>query len=1424
MIKMNLYRQFIALVLLAGVALPAAAYKYVPPTGTVGMTTAPDTNIGAEGSRAAACSPAIGKEDLQWNNVKARIETGGNMWQNRADSRGSYIVPKPPADSNDPGISSLYAGGLWMGGKSLDQTLKLAAVTFRANGNDFWPGPLTNDGTAEVTPSTCEAYDKFTICLRRDAENHGLYHDLLAAGASQDEIDASFPNGYTQPAYFSDYPAHGNTAAGQDFYLAPFYDADGSTFYEPENGDYPYYDYRRQIDCRSRERRDVVPLFGDQTFYWIFNDKGNIHTESQGQAIGMEIRAQAFAFNTNDEINNMTFLNYVLINQGSQTLTETFFGSWVDPDLGNANDDYVGCDVQRGLGYCYNGDADDEAQSNSQGYGINPPAVGIDFFEGPYQDDDSIANPLSPDIAVDIALDGIPYKGLGIGYGDTLKRNERFGMRRFVYYNRNENPINGEPSAPQHYYNYLRGIWKNGAEMRYGGNGVSGAGVIQGLPCQYMFPGDSDPYNWSTFGTAPPATSIPWTEETANNLPFDRRFIQSAGPFTLAPGDYNNITLGVVWARAFNGDPYESVELLRLADDKAQSLFDNCFEIVSGPDAPDVVVQELDKEVILMLTNDNPLSNNYKERYLEFDPSIPDSLQDGTLLDTVARSYRFEGYMIYQLLNGDVSNSELSDINKARLIAQCDLQNNVTSIINYNRDQTTGLIVPSQMVDGANVGNQHSFRITNDVFALGNNTLINFKTYYFMAIAYGYNNYAPYDIATSTGQDDVFKASRKGAVGEVKKIIAIPHNVRPEDGGTVIRSSYGDGVFLTRIEGKGNGKNDQIITSQSENEMLGFPYTCERLEYLPSNGPVEIKVVDPLRVPAADFELRLDDPIGDFNDVDMKWKLTNLTDGEEFTTISAFSTLNEDLLLNYGMSISWGQYEYRNKDNVTAEHYADFIDGTIEFADISNPWLGGIPDEDGFTEQNWIRAGAVKSEDNTPEEEKIYDDYQDGSPNLPFTDEEANYEKVLNGTWSPYCLAGYTTILTTGEYKNIAAPTSDALHGDLSPIIGLANVSNIAGLNNIDVVFTSDKTKWTRCPVLEMQSIPDLIEEALPSNIIAPDREKMKMRHHLSIDKNGKTVNDPGCNQEEANLNGEWGMGWFPGYVVDVGTGERLNMAYGEDSWLNGENGRDMIWNPSNRFFGAGRQPLFGGQHWIYVFKNLHVEGADEDPDTDGGLDVDEYYVPRYDGGGFLFDKLSAPGLTGGNLKKIFRACTWVGSSLTLTNLLTPEQGLVPNQARVRLRVAKPYRKFSYTDQPLNSVATSINDWRNLYEFSTKGISPFTNVDGDLSDGQETLNMINIVPNPYYAFSSYESSKLDNRVKIINLPYVCNIKIYDLNGTMIRQFKKSDPTTSLDWDLKNHKNIPIASGVYIIHIDVPNVGEKILKWFGVMRPIDLDSF
>jgi hypothetical protein len=83
-----------------------------------------------------------------------------------------------------------------------------------------------------------------------------------------------------------------------------------------------------------------------------------------------------------------------------------------------------------------------------------------------------------------------------------------------------------------------------------------------------MFPGDTDPYFQEN-----------WDETTAGNTPSDRRFIQSAGPFTLEPGAVNYITTGVVWARAEQGGPLASVQKMKEADILAQALFDNCFDI-----------------------------------------------------------------------------------------------------------------------------------------------------------------------------------------------------------------------------------------------------------------------------------------------------------------------------------------------------------------------------------------------------------------------------------------------------------------------------------------------------------------------------------------------------------------------------------------------------------------------------------------------------------------------------------------------------------------------------------------------------------------------------------------------------------------------------------------------------------------------------
>ncbi len=1333
------------------------------------------------GSRAAACAPATSYNELDLNNVRARIETGGNMWQNRTGSGGpAYEVPKtPPGTSINAGPNALFAGALWLGGMSPDSILKLAAVRFRQEGNDYWPGPLTmydtltHTGDASIDGPVCNAYDRTWKTLRVDAERQAAYYACLA----DPQCDASVNfSGYSVPSYFYEWPAHGDVSKGQDYHLAPFYDNNGDDVYDPNDGDYPGYDLKKVIDCKAKRREDQVPLFGDQNIWWVFNDKGNTHTESGGLPIGMEIRAQAFEFATNDEVNNMSFYNYVLINQGTQRLTKTFFGQWVDVDLGGANDDYVGCDVQRGLGYGYNGDAVDEDYKGYPGYGgptPPPPAIGVDFFEGPYQDYDQRDNPLTLNCDSARAFLGIPYKGIGIGYGDGVVDNERYGMRAFVYHNNATGAI-GDPSNPGQYYGYLRGIWGDNTPMTYGGNGYSTASG--GTRALYMFPGTSDSLGWGTNCIPQPA----WDEVTAGNAPGDRRFIQSAGPFTLEPGAYNNITVGVVFARSTVGDVQASVNLMRKADDKAQSLFDNCFRILNGPDAPDVTIQELDRELILYITN--PLgSNNYNEGYHEVDPTIPENASD--------RQYHFQGYQIYQVANGTVSPDQLYNQDKARLIAQVDIHDGITQLINWSQDAQMNLPVPMEMVAGSDTGIVHSFRVRTDKFATVDPQLKNFQTYYFMAIAYAYNKYEPYNPLTSTGQPYPYLAGRKAPAGAIRSYAGIPHKTSVENGGTVLNAQYGDGFKLTRLEGQGNGGLKIALDRTTLDQIALAPVGThiDELHYEKGMGPVNIKVVDPLKVPAGQFELWLKDTtaipspapttagFGSYTELnDASWMLVRLTDNPTpEDTVRGNTTIqlqNERLIPQWGLSVTMTQAAYRILTGGSLQDYTNFLGSAKETQGVD--WYAGIPDAEGETMQNWIRSGTAV------DDALVYKD-------IPGVDNEQQYERVLGGTWAPWAVVG----------------NADQQPCGTGLVAGTRGQISIKELPSVQVVFTPDKSKWTRCVVVEESASPQF---TVPANVA-----KLALRPVPSVDKNGIPTGSPGCNEAEATLTDAMSMSWFPGYAVDIETGERLNMFFGENSFLGGDAGRDMLWNPNDVMVNTDGQAIFGGQHWIYVCLNRQRL-------NNGGPTA----MPQYDAGAFVRSNLA---ITAG-VSRVFRSVAWVGSGLMKPGMKmnTPQQGLVPSEVRLRMDVSKPYMIYA---NPFAEYMPSIPTWRNqglpLYTFNTGESVAVTNV---TETGKSGLDLIGVVPNPYYAYSGYETTRLDNRVKFINLPRTCTVTIYTVSGTLVRKFKKDNELTYLDWDLKNNYSVPISGGTYLCHIDAPGLGEKVIKWFGVMRPIDLQNF
>ena len=107
----------------------------------------------------ADCNPATAQVELNINNVRTTLLTGGDLWWDPVGQLPKYEVPKIPIGSNELRLHSIYAGALWIGG--IDQAtgaLKVAAQTYRQTGNDFFPGPLNDNGQTDA--ETCNNFDR----------------------------------------------------------------------------------------------------------------------------------------------------------------------------------------------------------------------------------------------------------------------------------------------------------------------------------------------------------------------------------------------------------------------------------------------------------------------------------------------------------------------------------------------------------------------------------------------------------------------------------------------------------------------------------------------------------------------------------------------------------------------------------------------------------------------------------------------------------------------------------------------------------------------------------------------------------------------------------------------------------------------------------------------------------------------------------------------------------------------------------------------------------------------------------------------------------------------------------------------------------------------------------------------------------------
>lgn len=422
------------------------------------------------------CGHGESYAELNTNNIRAGVLQSGALWWDGSDGR--YIAPIDGVNGEE--VTAIFAGGLWLGG-TVNGEVRTAAATYghgAGNREDFFPGPL-DAATGAAIEGACFNWDRHFVITDTAVKNH--QEDFAANGAITVPDSAVFGWPGKDNPHFLEYGGFA-LPVGQD--LAPFVDTNADGIYDPAAGDYP-------------------DIKGDQMIWWVFNDAANIHTQSYGESIGMEIHAAAYAFQSFEPaINNTTFYDFKYIYRGTEPLDDFTAAIWTDVDLGCFTDDYIGVDSTRSLAYYYNRDEIDGTLEQICENGI--PTYGED----------------------------VPLLGMKL-----ISDSENIGVTSFGYYlitfGSPSLSLFG-PTNPVEYFHYMNGRWRDGQPLIIGGDGY---GFDNDIPTKFAFPGNPiSPEEWSMC-----------TSATENNTEDNRNTILSSAGGTLNPNETREFTYAVIF-------------------------------------------------------------------------------------------------------------------------------------------------------------------------------------------------------------------------------------------------------------------------------------------------------------------------------------------------------------------------------------------------------------------------------------------------------------------------------------------------------------------------------------------------------------------------------------------------------------------------------------------------------------------------------------------------------------------------------------------------------------------------------------------------------------------------------------------------------------------------------------------------------------
>ena len=1202
--------------------------------------------------------------------------------------------------------AAFTSGLLWGGLIGTNPQPQVGGTAYRTG---LQPGIILPDGTAD--DATLDVYSIYRV--RRDVYPGGPEVDFTDDAVIEQNSQAGIRAQYE--ADWTNWPA----TLG-----APYDDVDSNGTYDPT------------VDIPG------VPG-ADQTIWFVTNDQNPTTAAYPYGAVSMGIECQVtvWAYAQTGALGNMYFRKYLFINKGYQhnTIHDMYVSMWSDVDLGEAGDDFVGVDTVLSLQYCYN------AGPTDQNYNpLTPPTTGFDFFQGPLVAGNSgeDRNRNGVDDAVDYAI----FKGelRGPGYINL--------PMTAAYYFANGDPNIGDPpqgniQGSTEFYNFFRG--------RYGISGQPFVDLVTGEVTTYALNGD-------------PTTGQGWLDGMQLSAG-DRRQGSASGPFTLAPGDTQEVVVAEICAGALpNVSNIGAVGLLKYYDNLAQVTYDNFFNLPPNIPRPDVQVVELPNQITL-----------------DWGYNL-DAVAETESYDIIfnEENYKFQGYNIYQLPSASATVAE------GQLLQVYDKRDNFLVILGKDFDPNTGQVVKAPQQLGNNTGLGHYLEITTDKFTGAR--LINGNRYYFAVTAYAVLQSYDKDVLI-----DDFPAITNIET-PLQTLTCVPHTLNPQEEHPAIEGF----TDITHTSGvAGGGPTVYVINPY---ELTGHDYQMyftSRNEIRNASGDwvqaaTILKKSSDLPDSLTGTTIDLSAVYGTSAGVLEMWFTLNLVspEGDWCDGVSLTFPVGTTIL-------SVPTFEGGN-GTIASE----IVDNVVNMGDVTHPYTGDGPFVGGEEWVVYVQADLPVSVDWT-----AFDDGWAGTPldiSGTTTVTEAGYATRVAKYWN-------LMDLNTSEVKlenqhvmsgNDVYPVRDDLAQNL-----LVNIP----------VYLQPQVDGFRVAEFGSYAAPQTISQSTPPTLNGEDG------YWDAANGPWWTWNDDG-----------WLVCDFLIFGYADGLASTSITAYG------GQGGTAdpvvLVQDYEFRWTGVLADTVIGGNtitytqsggSYVTIFGASNYSIADHPFNPNPGvadafmirvpfevwnIDTDEQVNLVY------YDRLGNPTVDGGMTWATgTRQYTWiVNSPYNATNVLDPatSQEVLDNATWNIVFFASDFTTGDVLDIYYDNNVVPGTD---TYEFNP-GMASFTNMD----KAKAEVNDINVYPNPYYGVNSEELNKYNRFVTFTHLPNNATVRIFNLAGVEVRKIvKDADGSQFMRWDLQNEHNLPVASGIYIAYIDLPDLGKtKILKLAIIQEQQILDRF